>query len=149
MTLLIISPDYASHLLPLATLGTAWRDVNVDIGFIGDSIAIRNVAATSGDRGSARSQLSGFIGVRDRADPTFDLRLTADNFNAIHKQRVADLDLSGFQSGTFELEWPPRSGRRQAFPEVDQIRYWPSNEARCRILAGQRPLIEEALTRLG
>ena len=26
MTLLIISPDYASHLLPLATLGTAWRD---------------------------------------------------------------------------------------------------------------------------
>ena len=79
----------------LPVLGTAWRDVDVDIGFIGDSIAIRNVAATSGDRGSARSTLRGFIGVRDRTDPTFDLRLTADNFNAIHKSRVADLDLSG------------------------------------------------------
>ncbi|MHB1311429.1 MAG: translocation/assembly module TamB domain-containing protein [Gemmatimonadaceae bacterium] len=79
----------------LPVLGTAWRDVDVDIGFLGDSIAVRNVAATSGDRGSARSVLSGFVGVRDRTDPTFDLRLRADNFNAIHKARVADLDLSG------------------------------------------------------
>ncbi|MDQ0464377.1 putative NUDIX family NTP pyrophosphohydrolase [Caulobacter ginsengisoli] len=61
----------------------------------------------------------------------------------------ADLDLSAFRCETFEMEWPPRSGRRQAFPEVDQVRYWPPGEALARILAGQRPLIEEALAILG
>lgn len=57
----------------------------------------------------------------------------------------ADLDPSQFRCETFEMEWPPRSGRRQSFPEIDQLRYLAQHEARRLILAGQRPLIEAAL----
>lgn len=45
-------------------------------------------------------------------------------------------------SNTFELEWPPRSGRRQSFPEVDEARWVPVAEARELLVAGQRPAVE-------
>lgn len=60
----------------------------------------------------------------------------------------ADLDLTGLRSNTFEMEWPPRSGRRAAFPEVDRAAYWGAADALIRIHRGQRPLIEDALRRL-
>jgi predicted NUDIX family NTP pyrophosphohydrolase len=44
--------------------------------------------------------------------------------------------------GTFELEWPPRSGRRQAFPEVDRVAWFDLATARERIVAGQVPLLD-------
>lgn len=53
----------------------------------------------------------------------------------------ADLDLTGFASNTFETEWPPRSGRRQTFPEVDRAEWVPLPRARLLILAGQLPLL--------
>ena len=61
----------------------------------------------------------------------------------------ADLDLSALRSNLFEIEWPPRSGRRQAFPEVDQAAYVPAQAALEKIHRGQRPILEEALTRIG
>ena len=60
----------------------------------------------------------------------------------------ADLDLTRLASNVFEMEWPPRSGRRIAVPEIDQAAYAPPDLARVRIHAGQRPLLEEALRRL-
>lgn len=60
----------------------------------------------------------------------------------------ADLDLTQFHCETFEMEWPPRSGRRQAFPEIDQVRYLAPDEARRLILAGQRPLLEAAVAQI-
>ena len=57
----------------------------------------------------------------------------------------ADLDLEGFAPGEFEMEWPPRSGLRARFPEIDQLRYFPTEEALRRILPAQAPLIGEAL----
>jgi predicted NUDIX family NTP pyrophosphohydrolase len=59
---------------------------------------------------------------------------------------AADVDPRAIVSTTFEIEWPPRSGRRQAFPEVDRAAWFEIDEARRRILGGQRPLIDE-LTR--
>jgi predicted NUDIX family NTP pyrophosphohydrolase len=59
----------------------------------------------------------------------------------------ADLDLSAFRSNTFELEWPPRSGRRIQVPEVDRAAYFDPAEALAKILPGQRGFIEEALER--
>ena len=59
----------------------------------------------------------------------------------------ADLDLNGFHSGEFEVEWPPRSGRVATFPEIDQVRYFPTDEALRRILPAQAPLISETLSR--
>ncbi len=61
----------------------------------------------------------------------------------------ADLDLTAFRSETFDLEWPPRSGRRIACPEVDAIGYFGKPEAMQRIHAGQRPILEAAFARLG
>ncbi|MDB5444804.1 MAG: hypothetical protein JWQ97_121 [Phenylobacterium sp.] len=60
----------------------------------------------------------------------------------------ADLDLSDLRSNLFEMEWPPRSGRMQAFPEVDQAAYAPAEAALARIHRGQRPILVEALTRI-
>lgn len=61
----------------------------------------------------------------------------------------ADLDLAGFRSNTFDLEWPPRSGRRQSFPEIDRIAYFDLDTARRKIRPYQRPLIEELARLLG
>lgn len=57
----------------------------------------------------------------------------------------ADLDLSNFAPGEFEMEWPPRSGRTRRFPEIDKVRYFGVKEAIERILPSQIPLIREAL----
>lgn len=60
----------------------------------------------------------------------------------------ADFDLVVFSSNTFEMEWPPHSGKRQSFPEVDRISYFGLATARKKILPGQRPFIEELVVRL-
>jgi predicted NUDIX family NTP pyrophosphohydrolase len=41
-----------------------------------------------------------------------------------------ELDVSAVVSNTFEIEWPPRSGRTQAFPEIDRAEWFPVDEAR-------------------
>jgi predicted NUDIX family NTP pyrophosphohydrolase len=48
----------------------------------------------------------------------------------------------------FELEWPPRSGRRQAFPEVDRADWFSFDTANEKILPAQRPLLARALETL-
>ncbi|HVN01139.1 MAG TPA: NUDIX domain-containing protein [Caulobacteraceae bacterium] len=60
----------------------------------------------------------------------------------------ADLSLEGFRSNTFELEWPPRSGRTISVPECDDARYLATEDALRKILAGQRGFIEEAVARI-
>lgn len=61
----------------------------------------------------------------------------------------ADVDVSDVRSNVFELEWPPRSGRRQAFPEVDRAGWFGIEAARLKIHKGQRPILEAAIERLG
>ncbi len=58
----------------------------------------------------------------------------------------ADLDLAAFTPGLFEMEWPPRSLRRESFPEVDRVDYFAEDEALKRILPSQAPLILEILS---
>jgi predicted NUDIX family NTP pyrophosphohydrolase len=55
----------------------------------------------------------------------------------------ADFDLAQFASNRFELEWPPRSGRRQNFPEIDRIDYFTLPVAKLKIIAYQLPLLCE------
>lgn len=60
----------------------------------------------------------------------------------------ADLDPSGITAGTFEIEWPPRSGERRSFPEIDRAAWFPPHLARRKLLPGQLPFLdrlEEAL----
>jgi predicted NUDIX family NTP pyrophosphohydrolase len=60
----------------------------------------------------------------------------------------ADFDLSTFCSNTFEMEWPPRSGQQQNFPEIDRVAYFSYAVARKKILPGQRAFIDELADRL-
>jgi predicted NUDIX family NTP pyrophosphohydrolase len=53
-----------------------------------------------------------------------------------------DFDPAALVSNTFETEWPPRSGRKRSFPEVDRAAWFSPAEARRKILAGQRPFID-------
>ena len=55
----------------------------------------------------------------------------------------ADYDPQTLSSNTFELEWPPRSSRVQTFPEVDRAQWFGLEEARRKIIPGQRPFIEQ------
>ena len=54
-----------------------------------------------------------------------------------------DLDPTTIVSNTFEIEWPPRSGRLQSFPEIDRAAWFALPEAPRKILRGQVPLLEE------
>ena len=55
---------------------------------------------------------------------------------------AGDLDVGAIKSNTFEMEWPPRSGRRQEFPEIDRAGWFALPVARVKILEGQRPLLD-------
>lgn len=54
----------------------------------------------------------------------------------------AGFGLDGLEFGEFELEWPPRSGRTQSFPEVDRAEWTTLDAARERLVKGQRPAID-------
>ncbi len=61
-----------------------------------------------------------------------------------------DLDPATAYSNTFAMEWPPRSGRLESFPEIDRVEWFEPAEARRRLKAAQAPFIdrlEEALER--
>lgn len=53
----------------------------------------------------------------------------------------ADFDVSTVQSNTFEIEWPPRSGRRQSFPEIDRAEWFDLDTARTKMIRGQDALL--------
>lgn len=55
---------------------------------------------------------------------------------------AGDCDPARLQCNTFELEWPPRSGRKQTFPEIDRIDWFGPEEARRKLLPAQRPLLD-------
>jgi predicted NUDIX family NTP pyrophosphohydrolase len=53
-----------------------------------------------------------------------------------------DCDPAALKPFLFEMEWPPRSGRRATFPEIDRVTWFSLAEARAHILPGQLPLLE-------
>jgi predicted NUDIX family NTP pyrophosphohydrolase len=53
-----------------------------------------------------------------------------------------DFDPAGLTSNAFEMEWPPHSGRRQWFPEIDRAAWFALAEARRKILVGLAPLLD-------
>jgi predicted NUDIX family NTP pyrophosphohydrolase len=59
-----------------------------------------------------------------------------------------DLDAGSAVSNTFELEWPPRSGRVQEFPEIDRAAWFAVDEARAKLVKGQVPFLDRLLERL-
>lgn len=59
-----------------------------------------------------------------------------------------DLDLAGFHSNTFSLEWPPRSGKQREFPEVDRAQYFGVEQATQKMHPAELPLLIRLLETL-
>jgi predicted NUDIX family NTP pyrophosphohydrolase len=60
-----------------------------------------------------------------------------------------DFDPAALDSNSFEMEWPPRSGQRQSFPEVDRAAWLEPEPARVKILPAQQPFLDRLLAHLG
>jgi predicted NUDIX family NTP pyrophosphohydrolase len=53
-----------------------------------------------------------------------------------------DVDVTALQPGLFEMEWPPRSGRMQRFPEIDRAEWFAVDVARTKMLEAQQPFLD-------
>ena len=60
-----------------------------------------------------------------------------------------DFDLDGFRSNVFAMEWPPKSGRTQEFPEADRAGWFAPAEALRKVTKGQVAIVLALLERLG
>ena len=122
MTLLVISPDYASHLLPLATLATAWRDA-------GESVTVATGPATAGivadfrfertDLVLGRGSNPGVIRV-DQQPPGEDAALQGF-FDATRDGMVATL-LYQAEARRTDLLWEPVARARAVLEVIDAVR---------------------------
>lgn len=98
---------------------------------------------------AARREFREELGLAIEGEPA-PLTPCAASGKVVHAWLVeADLDVSAIVSNSFEIEWPPRSGRRQAFPEVDRAGWFDAATAAVKIHKGQRPILAEAIERLG
>jgi predicted NUDIX family NTP pyrophosphohydrolase len=61
---------------------------------------------------------------------------------------AGDIDTTSIVSNEFEMEWPPRSGRMQRFPEIDRAEFFDLATASRKILAAQEPFLQRALDAL-
>jgi len=61
----------------------------------------------------------------------------------------SDFDADDIRSNTFTIEWPPRSGRQQEFPEVDRAAWVSADEARVKLVKAQVEFVDRLLALLG
>jgi predicted NUDIX family NTP pyrophosphohydrolase len=54
----------------------------------------------------------------------------------------SDFDVENVKSNSFAMEWPPKSGKIQNFPEIDRAEWFPLQRARVKILASQLPFLD-------
>jgi predicted NUDIX family NTP pyrophosphohydrolase len=59
-----------------------------------------------------------------------------------------DFDVRELRSNTFEIEWPPRSGRRATFPEVDRAEWFDPDTARAKVITAQAELLDRLVAQL-
>jgi predicted NUDIX family NTP pyrophosphohydrolase len=80
----------------------------------------------------------------DPAAPTIELgSIIQKGGKVVHGWAVeGDLDPAAATSNEIEIEWPPRSGLRRRFPEIDRVSWFDADEARRRIKSTQVPFID-------
>ena len=91
------------------------------------------------NKGASRIGDRGFVKLEALADGGRGFGMTA---------KSSDFDPAALASNTFEMEWPPRSGNRQEFPEVDRAEWFGPEAAREKILAAQAELLDRLLERI-
>ena len=79
--------------------------------------------------------------------PLGELRTTSSKVLTVWAAE-GNLDASVAVSNTFELEWPPRSGRIQAFPEIDRAAWFDVEVARAKLVTGQVGFLDRLAERL-
>ena len=84
-------------------------------------------------------------------EPPLDLgTIVQKGGKVVHAWAIeGDLDPTEAVSNTFEMEWPPRSGRREAFPEIDRVDWFTPVEARARLKPTQIPFVDRLVEALG
>lgn len=93
---------------------------------------------------AARREFAEELGVDPPPGPVADLgEVRQKSGKRVRAWALAgDLDTERVHSNTFEMEWPPRSGRRQSFPEVDRAQWFSLDEARERINPAQAAFLD-------
>ncbi|MFE4631831.1 NUDIX domain-containing protein [Streptomyces sp. NPDC056773] len=76
--------------------------------------------------------------------PLGEVRMTGGKLVTIWAVR-ADLDPALAVPGTFTMEWPPKSGRTQEFPELDRVEWFAPDAARTKLVVSQIPFLERLL----
>lgn len=83
------------------------------------------------------------VGVRLTTVPFFLCRVRQAGGKMVEAFAAeGDLDAEAIKSIHFEIEWPPRSGERRSFPEVEEARWMTLPEARKLMLESQRPMLD-------
>ena len=100
---------------------------------------------------AARREFEEELGVAPPDGPAEDLgEIRQKGGKLVHAWAVAgDLDPESIVSNTFELEWPPRSGKVIEVPEVDRAAWFALQEARTRINPAQAELLDRLASRVG
>jgi predicted NUDIX family NTP pyrophosphohydrolase len=90
------------------------------------------------------------LGLAPPDGPAIDLgQVTQSNGKRVQAWAVAgDLDVSHIESNAFELEWPPRSGSLQSFPEVDRADWFTPPVARRKLVAAQAEFVDRLVANL-
>lgn len=99
---------------------------------------------------AARRELAEELGVEPRGDLLELGTIRQKNGKTVHAWAVeGDFDCTTIRSNAFRMEWPPKSGRMQEFPEVDRAAWFSPDAAREKMHAGQGELIDRLIERLG
>jgi predicted NUDIX family NTP pyrophosphohydrolase len=102
-------------------------------------------------RAAAAREFAEELGAPLLTGPEWDLgevRLPSGKRLTVYAVR-ADFDASRARSNTFELEWPPRSGRLRSFPEIDRAEWFDTGTARRKLAKGQAEFLDRLLVALG
>jgi predicted NUDIX family NTP pyrophosphohydrolase len=98
----------------------------------------------------ARIEFREELGAEPPAGPWLELGSVRQKGGKTVHAWACEGDFAGSaRSNTFEMEWPPRSGRMREFPEVDRAEWFGLGEARAKINAAQAEFIQRLLDRIG
>ena len=102
-------------------------------------------------RGCALRELDEELGSPPALEPEalIELGSVKQSAKIVHGYAAeADFDPATLDSNSFSMEWPPRSGREQEFPEVDRAEWFDPETAKRKVLAAQAAFVDRLLERL-
>lgn len=113
------------------------------------SIPKGEIAAGEEPLAAARREFAEETGLRVDGDAIALTPIRQKGGKMVHAFALAgDVDPAAISSNRFAIEWPPRSGRQQEFPEIDRAGWFDLAAAREKLLEGQRALLDELADRL-